>query len=401
MGATLATVTKVMKEIYEGKGVEDQFNDETITMSRLKKSSNGITNQVGGKYVTFPIGTKRNTGIGARNEMERLPDAGQQGTEAVKIGLKYLYASMQLTGQALRLVDSDYNSFASALDLEVNGLISNIATDMNRQVYGDGKGTIGTVVAVSGVPALNNNKMTVDEVKYFQEDMAVDIFTSGDALVVASRVILAVDYDTKIITVSGAVLTPTAGQYFTRAGNQNREWTGLAAIVSNTKPLYGLDPATVNVWKARVDANGGTARAVSEGLFTTMADNIRRDSGQTPTAIFTTLGVRRQYADLLMTTRTFVNTTEFTGGFKHLAFETDKGAIPIVVDDKAPTGTAWFLNEKNIKIYQEAEWGWMDFDGNKFKQLTDYDAYLARRFQYSELGTNRRNSHGVIKDLQE
>lgn len=401
MGATLATVTKVMKEIYEGKGVEDQLNDETITLSRLKKSSKGITNQVGGKYVTFPIGTKRNTGIGARNEMEMLPAAGQQGTEAVKIGLKYLYGSLQLTGQTLRLVDSDYNSFASALDLEVNGLISNIATDMNRQVYGNGKGTIGTVVAVSGTPALNDNKMSVDEVKYFQEDMAVDIFAANDTLVAAGRVVTAINFDTKIITVSGAVLTPTAGQYFTRAGNQNREWTGLGAIVNNTGALYGVDPATVGVWKARVDANGGVPRAVSEGIFTSMSDSIRRASGGIPSAIFTTLGVRRQYADLLMTTRSFVNTTEFTGGFKHLAFDTDKGPIPMVVDDNAPTGTAWFISEKNIKIYQEAEWGWMDYDGNKFKQLTDYDAYIARRYQYSELGTNRRNSHGVIKDLQE
>lgn len=398
MPASLAVLNAVTKEIYEGS-LREQLNDETVTISRIEKTSNG-TSKVGGKYVTFPIHIKRNTGIGARNEMELLPTAGQQGTAAVKIGLKYLYGAVQMSGQSLDLVDSDYQSFISTLDLEMNGLKNDLSIDMNRMVYGDGRGTIATVV--SGTGGVDNNVFVVDDAKYFLEGMLVDVYTSASALVVAGRTVLSINLDTDTIVVSGASITAAAGQFFTRAGNLNREWTGLKAIVNNTGTLYGVDPAVVSQWKSQVDSNGGTARSVSEELFTLMADNIRsRGTGGGPTAIFTTLGVRRKYAALLTQLRQFVNTTEFKGGFSGIAFTTDKGDIPIVVDKDAPKGTAWFLNEKHLKVYRESDWGFLDRDGSKWNQIPGYDAWGATMKQYSELGTDRRNAHGVIKDLAE
>jgi hypothetical protein len=47
----------------------------------------------------------------------------------------------------------------------------------------------------------------------------------------------------------------------------------------------------------------------------------------------------------------------------------------------------------------------MDRDGSMWKQKTDasgrYDAYLASLYEYSELGTHRRNTHGVITGITE
>lgn len=397
MPATLATLNAVTKEVYEGS-MRKQLNDETITLNRIERTAKGTSNEVGGKYVTFPIHIGRNTGIGARNELELLPTPGQQKTAAARIGLKYLYGGVQLSGQAIKLVDANYNSFISALDLEMDGLKNDLAIDQNRQVYGTGKGTLGT--AQSGTGGLDNNVFVFDDVKYFQDGMLVDVYTSADVLVVAGRTVTSITPATNTIIFSGASVTFAAGQYLVRAGNLNREWTGLAAIVSDTGLLYNINPSTVGLWKSEVNANGGTPRAVSEGLFTTMADAIRAKGGSV-TAIFTTLGVRRQYADLLMQQRSFVNTTEFKGGFGGIAFTTDKGDIPIVVDTMAPKGTAWFLNEKNLKVYREADWSWEDYDGNKWARVPGYDAFEARMVQYSELGTDRRNTHGVIKDIAE
>lgn len=398
MPASLAVLNAVTKEIYEGS-LREQLNDETVTISRIEKTSKGTT-KVGGKYVTFPIHVKRNTGIGARNEMELLPVAGQQGTAAARIGLKYLYGAVQMTGQSLDLVNEDYQSFISTLDLEMNGLKNDLAVDMNRQVYGDGKGTLGTVA--SGTGATDNNVFVVDDAKYFQEGMLVDLYTSANAVVVSGRTVLSIDIDASTVTVSGASITAAAGQFFTRQGNLNREWTGLRAIVNNTGTLYNVDPTVVSQWKSQVDSNGGVTRSVSEELFTLMADNIRvKGTGGGPTAIFTTVGVRRKYAALLMQLRQFVNTTEFKGGFSGIAFTTDKGDIPIVVDKDAPKGTAWFLNEDHLKVYREADWNFLDRDGSKWNQVPGYDAWGATMRQYSELGTDRRNAHGVIKDLAE
>src|SRR4249920_3405176 len=115
MPASLATVAALLKEIYEPT-VRKQLNDDTVTLRRIEKSSDGIETTVGGRYVTFPIKTRRNAGIGARSEMDPLPVPGQQGNAAGRVGLKYLYGGIRLTGQSLELADKNYQSFVSVLE---------------------------------------------------------------------------------------------------------------------------------------------------------------------------------------------------------------------------------------------------------------------------------------------
>jgi hypothetical protein len=131
-----------------------------------------------------------------------------------------------------------------------------------------------------------------------------------------------------------------------------------------------------------------------------MADTIRAAGGKT-TAIYSNLGVRRAYWNLLVQQRQFVNTKDFGGGFTGLSFTTDKGEIPFVVDIDAPKNLMYFVNEKEVTYYRESDWSWMDRDGSMFSRIAGYDAYEARMYQYSELGIHRRNSFGVIEKLTE
>jgi len=90
MAATLATIDSYLKEVYQGR-IREQLNDEIVALKRITRSGSGVTNEVGGKYVTFPIHTRRNAGIGSRFESEALPTPGQQGHAAARVGLKYAY----------------------------------------------------------------------------------------------------------------------------------------------------------------------------------------------------------------------------------------------------------------------------------------------------------------------
>lgn len=396
MGATLATLNAITKEIYE-PGLREQLNNDTPLLSRVEKTSRGTGNDVGGRYVTFPVHTRRNTGIGARNELEALPAAGQQGTAAARVNLAYLYGSVQLTGQVLKLIDTNYQAFVSSLELELNGLKSDLAVDQNRQIWADGTGVIGTVMAV-----VTSATIPVDRADLFQLGELVD-YVSGGAVTQASRTVTAVDLTAgaNTVTVSGAAIGPTVvGDYLVRNGNLNREWIGLSKIIANTGSLYNIDPATEPVWKSVINTNGGASTAVSEGMFTKMADDIRTNGGKT-TVIATSLGVRRAYANLLQGQRQFVNTKEFTGGFGGIAFVTDKGEIPIFADYMAPAGKAAFLNEDSIKLYRESDWGFMDMDGSKWQRVIGYDAYGATMVQYSQLGIDRRNTFGLISNITE
>jgi hypothetical protein len=130
----------------------------------------------------------------------------------------------------------------------------------------------------------------------------------------------------------------------------------------------------------------------------TTVDSVRQQGGET-TVGFCDLGTRRAYFNLLKTDRRYVNTQQFEGGFSGLAFTTDKGDIPIVVDVDCPANRIYFINEKAIKLYREADWAWMDEDGNKFQRVIGFDAYEARMFMYCEMGTHRRNSHAVLSDI--
>lgn len=403
MPATLATVSGILKEVYE-PGLQKQLEEDNVALKRIERTSEGVTQNVGGRYTTFAIHTKRNSGIGARQEMEALPIPGQQGTAAATVKLKYLYGSAQLSGQTLKLVNTNIQAFTSALELEMDGLRNDLAKDLNRQVYGTGNGAIGTITG-----AATGQVIPVDRADLFNIGDNVDVVNlTGPTVDIAGRTITAIDLTAgaNTVTVSGAAPTVSSGEIITRAGNGpvsstvNREWTGLTSIVDDSGILYGVNPSTEPVWAANVDDNGGTDRAVSEGLMTLMADTIRTKGGKT-TLILTSLGVRRAYANLLSTQRTFSNVKEFTGGFSGIGFTTDKGEIPIVVDADAPPGKMFFINEDQIRLYRAMDWEFMDYDGSKWERVVGYDAYSCTLHQYSELGTHRRNTHGVIEDLIE
>src|SRR5690606_21016721 len=128
-----------------------------------------------------------------------------------------------------------------------------------------------------------------------------------------------------------------------------------------------------------------TPRALSEGLMIQMVDRIRTRGGTT-SLILQSLGVRRAYFNLLSQTRSTVNTQEFTGGFKGLAFTTDQGEIPVIADVDAPLNTQYFLNEQTFTVYRDEDWHWLDRDGSMWKQVRDssgdYDAWYARLAEY-------------------
>lgn len=397
MPATLSTVGAILKEVYEPK-IRDQLENSTKALKRIEKSGEGVETNVGGKYVTFPIHTRRNAGIGARNEMEALPTPGQQGFAASRVPLKYLYGGLRLSGQTFELAEKNYQAFSSALDSEVNGLKDDVKKDQNRQVYGNASGVLATVTADGA------NTVTVASSQYLQLGMQIDIVdgtTLGNptpTVKVSDRQISSISGN--VVTYSGADGTLVAGDVLVRKGNVNREWSGFGSMISATSVYQNIDPAVEPTWKSVIDSNSGVNRALSEGLMILMADNIAQQGGDT-TVIFAGRGVRRAYYNLLVQQRQFTNTQEFAGGFKGLAFATDDGDIPVVVDNDTPFNRMYFLNEKEITLYREADWSWMNRDGNMWKQVVGFDAYEATLYQYSEIGCHRRNSQGLISDITE
>ena len=398
MAATLATIEPYLKEVYTGK-IRRQLNEEITTLKRIERSGRGVSSETNGKYVTFPIHTRRNAGLGSRNEMDPLPVPGQQGYASARLALKSAYGGFQITGQTIEQADTDSKAFAKSIDEEIERLKVDVKKDMNRQVYGTGSGAISTATG-----AATGNVIPVVDARLFQMGEQIDIITLPSTVSIANRTVTGISVANKTITISGAAPTTTAGMVITRQGSFGKEITGFAAIVDDSSVVYNINPAVEPEWTAEVDSNGGTPRAMSEQIMVQMADRIRVRGGKT-TVIFQSLGVRRAYWNLLSQLRTIVNEQEFKGGFKGLAFTTDAGEIPVVADVDAPLGTQWFMNEDALTLYRDREWDWLDRDGSMFKQVRDtngvYDAWYAHLVERHELGTDRRNTHGKITNIIE
>jgi Family of unknown function (DUF5309) len=395
---TLEVASNILKEVYEPR-LRDQLQSDVITLKRIESSSEGVTDDVGGKYVVFPIRTRRNHGIGARLENEPLPRPKSQKHATARVGLSYQYGSASLTGQVIRLASTNAQAFVSALDQEMSGLKQTLVKDQNRQTYGSFTGVMATIPAGSASAGFTH---TVASAQYLEPGMVVDVLDSTGAVARAVEI--------EIVGITGLVVTfsssfdSTNGDIITRSRSFGKEKIGFADMVSDTSTLFGISPAVEPVWKAVVSANGGTPRALSEGLMTRMTDDIRTNGGNT-TVIFTTPGVRRAYANLLQQQRRYVNTAEFAGGFKGLEFVTDSGPIPLMSDPDCPPRKMHYLNEKEIKLYEVGDWEFMDMDGSKWQRVITaegkFDAYEATMFKYLNMGTHRRNSHGLLDDVQE
>ena len=399
MGSTLASIDATLKEVYEGD-VRRQLQDETVALKRVTRSSDGVSNETNGKYVTFPVHVRRNGGLGSRNEAEALPTAGQQGYAAARLALKSDYLGIELTGHAIDMSDTNPKAFAKSLDEEMERGRVDFKKDLNRQIYGNGSGAITTVRAV----VTSTTIPVVDARLFWVGSHVIDIVTAPSTVVAAARTVTARDLTpgANTITISGAAVTTVVGQLITLTGSVNRELTGLGAIVGTTGVLYNINPATEPEWTSEVDSNGGTARALSEGLMIRMVDRIRSRGGKT-TVILTDDGSFRAYWALLSQLRGFTNTTKFDGGYTGLSFHAGDQDIPVVSDYDAPLGVMHFINEDDLTFYRDEDIHWLDRDGAILKQKVDaggrYDVWQAHMVERHELGIGRRNTHGKITDI--
>lgn len=390
MGATLTTVSAITKEIY-GPRIVGQLENSTILTKRIEKTSEGTESTVGGKYVTFPLKVRRNHGIGYRNELEQLQSPGQQGYTNVRVPLRYGYGRVHLSGQAMELVDENYQAFSSALKEEMDGLQDDLQKDTNRILWGNGLGVLATVASDAA------NQATVDTLKFLDIGAMIDILDATGATPRATnRMVTAINEGTKTITYDGADASASvvATDIIVRTGNYGKEPQGLTSLVKASGTLFNLDPNVEPKWKSTEDNTGGV---LNESKMILMCDTLKAKGGR-PTVIMGDTGSRRAYFNLLTTQRRITNTKTFEGGFNGLAFSYEDD-IPMVTDTDAPDGKLWFLREDDFKVYRRKPWYWEEKDGNVWKWVNNFDAFEALMKQYWEFAIQRRNTQGVMTGI--
>jgi hypothetical protein len=260
--------------------------------------------------------------------------------------------------------------------------------DQNRIFYGDGTGTLATISATA-----NSATQTVTDAYWLEIDAVVDVMDAAGTKIGTGLSVLDVDYNANTVVLSGAVNATASTHFIVRAGNYDtatqREPSGMARITNNSINLHGL---TDGRWKAVNTALNGP---LSEAAMIKVCDDIRRNGGKV-SAIFTSLGVRRAYFNLLVQQRRQNDTAEFSGGFRGLAFNYGAKTIPVMEDPDCPEGRMYFVTESDMRIYHTKDWHFEDKTGSMFVQVPNKDAFDVLMKRYFEMGTRRRNGQGVL-----
>lgn len=395
MTATMTTVNGILKEVYE-PDIHDQLSNERVTLKRIERTSDGVHDDaVGGKYVVFPVRHTRNHGISYRAENAQLAAAGRQGYTAATETLKYGYGRVRLTGPVMALAEKNFQSFASALDREMDGIKQDLSRDENRIAYGHIASATATGIIAQVTATATAAQQTVDTTDQLEVGMIVDQVNAGTPVAGGTAVTI-VSIDSAVLVTFSASVTGVSGNHVVRTGNWANEPNGLNKIVDSTGTLHGI-ASTTGYWQSIED---GATTTLTEIAMVARCDDVYRKTGAQISAIFSSLGVRRSYFNLMLSLRRYNEPKEFSGGLVGLAFNYGK-EVPVVADRDCPAKNMFGLTEKEITIYRDKEWYWEDTDGSTFKWVHDYDAFEALMKQYWQMGTHVRGAHWKMTNITE
>lgn len=405
MPSTLAAATAITKIGYED--IHEQLDDFLTVLKLVEKGSKHIT--AGNVQVQFAAHMGRNQGVGARNESQTLPTAGQNKDAQATIYLKYQYGRIQGTGQLFEQVSSNTEGFVNWMEREMTGIKDTLQRDLNRQIYSDGTGTMCLLT----VAATAATSITVDDAHFVEVDMIINVLdaaTLGNATPTqdntAALVVTGVNTATNVITFTGGTVTAPVGSAVVRGdangidNNWKREWEGLGLIVSSSV-LSNINPATYTRWLPGYTAS--SVGTLAELNITHLAQGIHQQGGNV-TDLLTSYGVVNAYWNVLQGRRQFVGdaANNMTGGVGAApVFQSVFGNIPITADWACPRGSMYALSAKEMYLHQTADWQWMQKTGTMWQQVPNTDAYSATLFQYSNIGVFRRNSFGKLSGITE
>lgn len=395
---TLATADAILKDLYSDP-IREQTNYKTWMLDKIERDSSRVDFE--GRRAIMPLHTTQNPSEGSMVDGGTLATPGIEGNADAIVPIRYVNSGLELTDQLIKQAKSDKGAFVNVLTDRTKRLGQGFRKKINRQLFGDGLGTLATLASS---PA-GATTATVDTVQYLKIGQIVDVRTKATgALENAGNVsltITAINKGTKVVTFSGNVTatTVTAGIYI--AGSYGLEMTGLRQVAATGRTLHGINSATAGneFWDAKVkNASGSIA---GEGLFEQLADDTGSEGSGEIETFLTTRGIRRRLADTYQSAKRFndARAVDVHGGYSAIMVN----EIPVISDDDVPKGWAFGLPSDAFTLYQVEEPGWLESQDGTVWHLaagsiagTKRSAWQAWWVWYANLGAHAPNRVGAI-----
>ncbi|MDI6892946.1 MAG: phage major capsid protein, partial [Actinomycetota bacterium] len=264
MGLDLTVGSAALKEDYLGP-LREQLNTAKVLLAEIEKNEEDVE----GKYAVIPVTQGFPDGVGARAEKGDLPAAGTPSYDDLRVQMAYNYGRIEITGPSIKAMKSDRGSFIRAIDSQTKGMLNQLKKDYNRQLFGDGTGTLAKCGATSNSTTVVLADET-DSMKFMRVGMDIDIIdVDDDSSVATNRKVTAIDRAKKTITISGASVTTDSTHRICRTGSWKKEINGLTSMIATTGTYQNIDRATAGneYWHGNVFDAGGALRAISDDLL--------------------------------------------------------------------------------------------------------------------------------------
>ncbi len=372
----LAAVAESLKLFYLPR-LRYQLNEQaSVFLAQLERDTENVV----GKEIVMALRYGRVGGIGNRADDGTLPTPNSRKTKQAKWETKNLFARFQISDKTIRASRTNVGAFASMLETEISDCETDAKQDLSRQCLGDGTGLLATVTAVDVV---DPKIYTVDNITFFAEGMLLDVVdpASGTPRNTDPVEVTIVDEANSKITINAAVSGAAANDELYIYGNKDMELTGIKAVFE-APTLYGLDRSVYQWLNAtRVNVNG----EISEVIIQQAIDDADRKAGANINFLYCSYGVRRAYQNLLTAQKQLVNTLELKGGWKALSYN----GIPLMADKYVPAQKMYCLDLNDWKLYQMADYEWLDEDGAMLHRVSDKPVWEATLIKYCDLGCQK------------
>ena len=392
MPATLTTMQDAMKKLYLPR-LRSTVNTATVLSTRLEKNTEMTS--VSGRNAIVPINIRPSEAIGARPDDGTLPTAQNQTFVECAIPYAFNYATIRITHPTIASTKNDAGAWAKVVSAEMEGIQRDLKNDFNRQYFGNGTGSLGTVASVSG------QVITMDAGHNLKINMVLDIYNSAlDTQDATDITVTAVSGND--VTVTGTLTGVGDGDVVVRTGSLNQEMMGLVGIVDDgneVATLQGISRSSYPEWKSTVVDAGGALTA------TTLDDAILEIEANGEAALTCGITDRTQFrkiANLMVADRRYTDTMELKGGFKAISW----GDIPIFWDRDTPLdgqnagkSQLFFLDENEIQRYELQDLDFDDTDGNVLHRVANKASYDATLFYYGNLGCTAPDNQGVVRNI--
>ena len=392
MPATLTTMQDAMKKLYLPR-LRSTVNTATVLSTRLEKNTEMTS--VSGRNAIVPINIRPSEAIGARPDDGTLPTAQNQTFVECAIPYAFNYATIRITHPTIASTKNDAGAWAKVVSAEMEGIQRDLKNDFNRQYFGNGTGSLGTVASVSG------QVITMDAGHNLKINMVLDIYNSAlDTQDATDITVTAVSGNA--VTVTGTLTGVGDGDVVVRTGSLNQEMMGLVGIVDDgneVATLQGISRSSYPEWKSTVVDAGGALTA------TTLDDAILEIEANGEAALTCGITDRTQFrkiANLMVADRRYTDTMELKGGFKAISW----GDIPIFWDRDTPLdgqnagkSQLFFLDENEIQRYELQDLDFDDTDGNVLHRVANKASYDATLFYYGNLGCTAPDNQGVVRNI--